>query len=154
MRIITASSAAVARGELPRHHPTQSLFTITPLKASDSDITLRLHWRHPDPKTRSAVRGALGCVVDYAARLAAQSLLGDCDLSECELHVCRSFEASTLLAVTRINVVHDNCATYQCEIYVRKSQQNVLVAHSEGTALKRADELSRFNPSSPEVSSL
>lgn len=154
MRIITASSAVVASGELPQYHPAQSLFTITPLKASASEITVRLHWRHPDPETRGAVRGALGCVVDYVARLAAQPSLEYGDLSECELHVCRPFDASTLLAITRIDVVQDNCATYQCEIYVRESHQNVLVAHSEGTLLKCAEAPSRGTQSTPGVSSL
>lgn len=155
MRIITASSAAEAPaasipnsddslpGELAQYHPAQSLFTVTPLKANASEITLRLHWRHPDLKARTAVQGALGCVVDYAARLAAQSLLDQCDLSECELHVCKPFSASSLLVTTRIDYVQANCAIYHCEVYVREVQQNVLVAHSEGTLLKRSGEPSR-----------
>lgn len=155
MRIITASSAAEAPAacihnsdhslpsELPQYHPAQSLFTVTPLKANASEITLRLHWRHPDPKARTAVQGALGCVVDYAARLAAQSHIGHCDLSECELHICEPFTANTLLVTTRVDFVHANCAIYHCEVYVREVQQNVLVAHSEGTLLKRSDEPSR-----------
>lgn len=144
MKIITALPAADTStahshpDELTLYHPVRSLFTLTVIEATAREATLRLRWRHPDPGAQGSGRGALGCVVDYAARFAAQPLLGHCDLSESELETYASFTTNTLLVTAGINVAYPECAIFHCTIHAVEKQHTILVASSRGTLLKRA----------------
>lgn len=144
MRIITASAGEAAAAFIPsskppvledpeQQHLACSLFTITQLNADTLDIALRLRSRQPDAP--NFMQSALGCVVDYAARLAAEPYIGYSTLSECELHIGESCAGNTLVVNARIDGIMGNCATYECEVYVKTAQRQVLIAHSLGTLL-------------------
>ncbi|WP_027329740.1 hypothetical protein [Marinimicrobium agarilyticum] len=150
MRIISSSAQALSPTstqnlkqsepeDLARGHPIRFLFTHRVLDASHGNLALKLHWRHPDPSSRGAAQAALGCVVDYAARLVARPFLGPCHLSEWELRTYRPSEASTLLVAVQIVAVHRECVTYHCDFHALEKGRSVAMADSQGTLLQGFD---------------
>src|SRR5690606_17403767 len=103
------------------------------LDVGNLSVTLSLKWRHPNPGSGNVLGGALGCIVDHAARLAAQPVLGQCELVESELRSHRAIPGNTLLVTARIIDAHADCATFHCDVHALENKRYVWVADSQGT---------------------
>lgn len=116
-----------------RTHQVNLMFNVDVVESSAREMTLELELRNPQSSGR---RGALGCVVDCAARMSALHLIGPSDMSEYEMAFHAPFTGETLVVVARIESVSFQCATYHCAIYIEHDGRTTLVADSQGTLVK------------------
>lgn len=116
------------------NHALTSFFSVNLIEKSEGNITLELSAKNNAAEKNQ--QGALGCIVDCAARLAGYSALGQCFLSECEINVHTLSRTQDFIVNATIAAANKQHATYCCEIYSVQPLTNLLVAESQGTLLK------------------
>lgn len=123
-------------GDFIKNHQVNLMFNVDVINSSAREMTLKLELRDPPYSGRSGMRGALGYVVDCAARMSALHLIGQCDLSEYEMAFHAQFTGETLITTAQVESARFQCATYHCAIYIEHDGRTTLMAESHGTLLK------------------
>lgn len=113
-------------------HPISALFNVRITDYSAGSIVLGLSARAP----QSGSAGALGCIADCVARLAAQESVGTCVVSEYELNAYAQSTAAEFIASAQIRTTTEEHATYSCEIYALENAIHIPLAQAQGTLLK------------------
>lgn len=153
MTIISAPKKTTAIAHLPlsetllSRHPAHQHFALTVKQLGINGVTMEFRQLDPDADS-GHMHSLLGCVVDCAARLAAQSAIGACTLLEQELRVSAPITATSLYVNVQIDSASARYAIFQCAIYAQKPdnqahdtqepQTRTLIADSQGTLLKRS----------------
>lgn len=116
-------------------HPVRQHFALTVRQVGISEVAVELQLL--DSSADSGMYSLFGCVVDYAARLAAQTVIGACALLEQELHIRAVSDARRLHVSAQIDSSSSRYAIYQCAIFAEEADGRRLIAESQGTLLKR-----------------
>lgn len=111
-------------------HFVSSLFDVNVIDYSAGKIVLGFHARGP------VFTGALGCIVDCVARIAAHESLGDCFVSEYELSSSNQPVVGDFVASAGIETTSDENAIYHCEITAVENSVYKPIAESQGTLMK------------------
>lgn len=153
MTIISAPKKATAIAHLPlpatllSSHPVRQHFALTVKQLGINGVTMEFSLLDPDADS-GHMHSLLGCIVDYAAQLAAHSAIGACTLLEQELRVSAPVTATSLYVSAQIDSASARYAIFQCAIYAQEPgsqdhnsqepQARTLIADSQGTLLKRS----------------
>lgn len=141
MAITNASkNTAVTHIPLPEtlltSHPIRQHFAPTVRQVGINKIEAQLQTLETSADS-SSTYSLLGCVVDYAARLAGQAVIGACAVLEQELHIRATSDATRLSVHAQIESSSSRYAIYQCDIFAEEADGRRLIAESQGTLLKR-----------------
>ena len=153
MTIISAPKEATAIAHLPlpatllSSHPVRQHFALSVIRLSVNEVAMEFRRLDPDGDS-DHMHSLLGCIVDCAARLAAQPTIGACTLLEQELRVSAPITATSLYVSVQIDSASARYAIFQCAIYAQEPdtqdhnsqepQARTLIADSQGTLLKRS----------------
>lgn len=114
-------------------HALKNFFCVSLIEHRAGKITMSLSIRDD---ISGGQYGALGCVVDCAARMAGYAAIGQCFLSECEINVHTQSRVQEFIVSANIAACQKHYATYHCEIYSADQLTNLLIAESQGTLQK------------------
>jgi len=146
MRIITPATlpepnAILARppvmDELLAAHPASHLFNVVVTNGSFNKVSLSVAVRDPAQNRHGEFQGALGLVVDLAARLAGAGLIGPCELLEYEMHYHSGFTLETLSIDVDIQSAAPGYAICHCAVKSGDADER-LVASAQGTLVKQS----------------
>ena len=110
-------------------HLLKTFFHINLIEQGTGKVTLKL-------TSKGMAEGQLailGCIFDYAARIAGYKTLEQSFISECEINVHHELQVDNLTVNASIVSASKQYATYHCEIYSINPSSNLLLAESQGT---------------------
>jgi hypothetical protein len=113
-------------------HFVNSLFHVNILNYSAGKIVLSLDSR----ESHLSHNGALGCIMDCAARIAGYESVGDCIVFEYELNTFAHSKADKLIARAQLDEENNQHVTYCCEIFSVENDSRISLSESHGTLVK------------------